>query len=170
MYYVTESHYCGPNIRETGDERIIRIVTRCPVTNQGVERADGWLGNTNDVYECAHGEYETEAAARAAIAEMFGKCRDISHDEYGNDQREDGEVAILAEGEYETWDYDDTESWLCDGLEYEVTGQMTDEEIAELVNTYERDANAEGFSIRRWATEIIEKYIADHFCEDEDED
>ncbi|MBR4876519.1 MAG: hypothetical protein IKU14_02245, partial [Rhodocyclaceae bacterium] len=60
------------NIRETGDERIIRIVTRCPVTNQGVERAEGWLGNTNDVYECAHGAYDTEAEARAAI---FAKTR-----------------------------------------------------------------------------------------------
>jgi hypothetical protein len=154
MYYLIENEYVGPNKRDShgiwiGDSRIMSICTKPGKTNMsGEERTDGWLGTTNDNSETAHGEFETIEAARSAAHKMgFVKTYE-SESEYA--AYEDEEYGIVEQWISEDaaraqWDAGD---WFINGLgragtcsEYGITANTTDEELNEMVERAEREAN-----------------------------
>jgi hypothetical protein len=75
-YYITSSEYIGPN-RPKVDTRIT-IMTAPGRTNMSNEaRLTGWLGTTNDFSCYAHGEFETEEAARAQVSANWPDANEL---------------------------------------------------------------------------------------------
>lgn len=152
MFYITSSEYVGPNLDERLNSHEYRIQTWEPETNMShAVRTDGWLGTTNDVAAYAHGEFETEEAARAEVERLLADTgyRELDCDDPGS--IDDGEelyyTARYAVGRYETWGREGTSNWCYEGVNADVTADTTDERIKELVAEYEGAANGEGFSL-----------------------
>ena len=67
-YYIITTEYAGPNPRENLDADRIEIHTQPGITNTSYEvRTEGWLGQTNDWSQHAHGEYATLEDALDAV-------------------------------------------------------------------------------------------------------
>lgn len=153
-YYITSSEYVGPNQEERFNSHTYSIHTYAPRTNMSHEvRTEGWLGTTNDVAEYAHGEFESEEAARAEIGRLLEDCgyREIDCSEpVGADGDElIYDVARFAVGRFEEWGIESTSTWCYEGIEQDVTADTTDERIEEIADEYEAQANSEGFSLHR---------------------
>lgn len=159
MFYVISREYVGPN---QDDSRFINadtviISTEPAVTNMSHEvRIDGWCGTTHDWSITAYGEYETIEQAEEAIANIFGDVRETELDSR-EEMDDSGVVEAYLIGKYEAMTTQETEDWLFAGLAEDVTADISDERIEELARQYEKEANAEGFSLNG-VVEIIEAY------------
>lgn len=167
MYYVIESEYVGPiSSNETLDNHWVFIQTEPGRTNSSNEpREEGWLGNTNNVSVYARGAFGTLEEAKSFIAKEFGKCRFDDEWEYGGVV-----VAAYTVGEFERVSYDAAETWMFDGLEYDVNHRLSEDEIASLAEFYIREARESNYrmDISAHAQKIIEQYVEDFFPEDDE--
>jgi len=135
-FYVVESH----DTNKDDETRTFTIQVNAPTTNMsGEEREDGWLGTTNDIWEYAHGAFDTIEAARAFIQIQMPGAGILENDEY--DQSDD-----------EIWGYDPESLWtagewlgnLSDadlGIDDE---GMTEDGIKEIADDLEKEATDEG--------------------------
>ncbi|MCP5428529.1 MAG: hypothetical protein H6966_09725 [Chromatiaceae bacterium] len=147
MYYVIETKYVGPNSNQHADSDTIEITTKPAITNMShEERIDGWCGTTNDWAVYAHGEYDAEKAARNAIAEKFGECREDDNIETW-DRAKRGVVTIFRPGKYAPMSSQATADWAYEGIQSDIESDTTDERIAELVAEYEEEANSNGCTL-----------------------
>lgn len=132
MFYLIETNYVGPNQDQNADADAVRIQTKPGRTNSShEERTEGWLGTTNDWAEYARGKYETEEAARAAIEDLFGECREVELEAC----IDDGVVAAFRLGKFEPMNREATENWIYSGLKCDVTADTTDEQLETLIET-----------------------------------
>jgi hypothetical protein len=150
-YYITSSEYVGPNRDQHLNDNIYTISTTPGRTNMSHEiRTDGWLGTTNDWAYYAHGEFETEADARAEIEKLLPDgYRKLDCDEptgIDDDGNLTYDLARYSVGKFEDWDAENSVTW-CYEIRHEITAETTDERIDELVDECEGYANAEGVSL-----------------------
>ncbi|MCB1865194.1 MAG: hypothetical protein KDG50_07160 [Chromatiales bacterium] len=89
----------------------VTIQTKPGKTNMSHEpMTEGWLGTSNDVYQYAHGEFETESAARAYVEEHWPTAvetdADAIFDEDGETEIQTAEfrVGTVVEGEIVSYD------------------------------------------------------------------
>lgn len=170
MYYVTETNYVGPNKNDDRycDADFIEISTSPAVKNLSREVCtDGWCGTTNDWALYAHGEFETEQAAREFIQAKWAIRDD---EEFDPRYADDGVIARFKIGALEQLSRQRTEDWIYAAMQCDVTADTTDEKISELADEYESSANADGVTLES-VEEIIEKFRDEKRAErDEDED
>lgn len=160
-WVVSESDV-GPNRMSVGDENgsnpiwdeIIYIVDSIPTTNMSHEDKDeGWLGQTGDSSAYAHGGFASVEAARTYIIESMGGRlidEDLVKEKYG-EYEENTEIYTTEQYDYDKYyfagDYFEHD-------ELEVEGK-SDEEIEELAEKLEKEANADGYCI----VDDLEKYL-----------
>jgi hypothetical protein len=120
------------------------------------ECVDGWLGTTSDNSSHAHGEFETIEDARSVAHKMgFTKLAEPGEDEYAAsyENEEDGTVEqwISEEADREQWDAGD---WFINSAGrvgtcsiYGITANTTDEELDEMVERAECEANEENVEL-----------------------
>lgn len=170
MFYIIETNYVGPNQDQNADADEVRIQTEPGRTNSSnQERTEGWLGTTNDWAEYARGEYETEQEARAAVAELFGECREreIGSDPF-NDDPDGCVIAAFKIGKYEPMSLEWTSDWIQSGLKADVTADTTDEQLKTLVGEWEGECNSEGYTLHSRAIDMARAY-RDELIETRDE-
>jgi hypothetical protein len=134
-FYVVESH----DTNKDDETRTFTIQVNAPTTNMsGEEREDGWLGTTNDIWEYAHGAFDTIEAARAFIQIQMPGAGILENDEY--DQSDD-----------EIWGYDPESLWTAGewlgnstNAELEIEDGMSDEAIEKIADDLEKQADDEG--------------------------
>lgn len=167
-FYVIEREYVGPNQDQHCDDHTVVIQNVPGRTNSShEERTEGWLGTTNDWAVHAHGEYETIEAARAAIAEKFGKCRETPP------VWEDDDTCIetYLVGEFAQMSREETGDWIYSGLKSEVTADTTNEQIDALIKEWEGECNSEGYTLDSRADDMARAYRDELIAErDEDDD
>jgi hypothetical protein len=142
QFYVTETRYVGPNQGQDryADAHTFEITTRPPRTNMSHEvQLDGWLGTTNDWAYYAHGAYPTQEAARQALLEAAGDCREV--EEPGTDP---DILEIFRVGKLEPWSAEACANWVFAGAQNDVSALSTDADIDALLQEYEEALNAEG--------------------------
>lgn len=158
MFYIIETNYVGPNPDQHTDADEVRIQTEPGRTNSShQERTEGWLGTTNDWAEYACGEYETEEAARAAVEERFGECRECASDPFSVDP-DRSVVAVFKLGKHESMSYEWTADWIYSGLQSDVTADTTDEQLEALIKEWEGECNSEGYSLHPRALDMAREY------------
>lgn len=160
MFYIIKIEYVGPNPDQNPDADEVRIQTEPGRTNSShVERTEGWLGTTNDWAYFAHGEYETEETARAAIKELFGECRER---EFGTnpfkDDPDEPVVAVFKLGKYEPMSREWTGDWIYSGLQSDVTADTTDEQLESLIEEWESECNSQGYTLNGRAIDMAREY------------
>jgi hypothetical protein len=169
MFYIIERKYVGPNQTDAQycDAHTVLIQSVPGRTNSShEERTEGWLGTTNEWAEHAHGEYETLEAARAAVEEKFGKCResDLTWED------PDTAVELYRVGEYEPMSREATGDWIYGGLRADVTAKTTDEQLEELIAEYEAAANDEGCTLDSDAIDMAREYRDERIAERDERD
>ena len=133
-YYIITTEYAGPNPRENLDADRIEIRTEPGITNTSHEiRTEGWLGQTGDWSQHAHGEYATIEDALAAVDSLWPEHRE--DDWYDHD---DTIVQTFRLGRYGLIGHDGLNS---DDF---VTAETADEQIAENAALLEEAANDAG--------------------------
>lgn len=143
-FYVIETQYNGPNQDSSQycDADSISIST-CPARGNmsGDVILEGWCGTTNDWAVYAHGEFDTQDEAEAAIRAKFGDVRDVdaNGDEFFTDE---DEVAVFKPGKYEELSDEDTANWIYEALS-EISADTTDEELEQFEKLMEQSANSE---------------------------
>lgn len=179
-FYVIENRYVGPNRNnlETDWENIVRghsydIQNEPGRTNMsGQIKMNGWLGNSNDCWSAAHGEFETIEAAEAFIQEHADDTvrEAIDHPDVDLPHI----VARYYVGPENYWDAGD---WL-DGVVFRkpgfvkvddeiITPNTTNEELEKLAEELETKAQNNGIELwytmktleeyRDWAKESLEE-------------
>lgn len=153
--WVIVSSNVGPNRMSVGDQNgthpifdeVIYIVKKHPQTNMSHERREkGWLGQTNDRDDYAHGGFASIEAAKTYIIKYMGG-RLITND----DLLEDYWRSIPEEEQnelYSTTKFDEywfVEDWFGSN-DPDVAG-LTDEEIEKLAREVEKRANSEGIGL-----------------------
>ena len=130
-YYIITTEYAGPNPRENLDADRIEICTEPGITNASHEvRTEGWLGQTNDWSQRAHGEYATLDDALDAVGRLWPEHREVE-----NVGDEDTIVQTFCPGRYALIGYDGFNS------DEFVAAESTDEQIAENAVMLEEWAN-----------------------------
>lgn len=167
MFYLIETNYAGPSPDQNADADEVRIQTEPGRTNLShEERTEGWLGTTNDWAAYARGEYETEQAARAAIEDLYGECREVELEAY----MDDGVVAVFKLGKYEPMNREATGNWIYSGLECDVTADTTDEQLEALIEEYEAQCNSEGCTLDGSAIDMAREYRDERIAERDEQD
>ncbi len=139
-YYIIEINYIGPN--PLCDVDTIGIYKTPAYGNMSKEPVvDGWAGTTNDWATYAHGEFDSIEEARAKIAELYPERREI--DEY--DDYENVIVELYKPGKYAEMSKEGTSDWLARDLR--LTGDETDEQLQEIIEIAESNANDEGCTL-----------------------
>lgn len=164
MYYVIETHYAGPNqdTDEYVDADTIDISTSPAISNSDCEeRLDGWCGETNGWSVYAHGAYATLEDARKAITDKWG---DVREGESG--QSYEDVIETYKPGKYAPMSAQATADWAHDGLQYDISADTTDGDIAALITKYEAEANDQGGTLDKSA---LEGYMEDRRQELRDE-
>jgi hypothetical protein len=147
-YYVIETNYVGPN--DLYDPDTIGIYTQPAYGNMSKEPVvDGWAGTTNDWATYAHGEFGTIDEARAKIAELYPERREI--DEY--DDYDNVIVELYKPGKYAEMSKEGTSDWLARDLR--LTGDETDEQLQEIIEVAESNANDNGCTLHSDAFSIL---------------
>lgn len=156
--WVVSSNNVGSNRMSVGDQNgkspifdeVIYITTNIPKTNMsGDDRINGWLGQTGDYSDYAHGGFACVDAAKTFITEiMKGKTIDEDLLDPYEDIREQYTTAEFEE-------YYFVADWF-DNDKPEVEG-LTDQEIEELAEKEEQEANKQNIGI---LGDII-KYLKD---------
>ena len=132
-YYIITTEYAGPNPRENLDADRIEIRTEPGITNISREvRTEGWLGQTGDWSQYAHGEYATLDDALAAVDRLWPEHRNDDWDDH-----DDTIVQTFRPGRYGLIGHDGLNS---DDF---VTAESTNEQIAENAALLEEWANCE---------------------------
>ncbi|PSK81585.1 hypothetical protein CLV79_11553 [Limimaricola soesokkakensis] len=167
MFYIVVHEYVGPNPSEKVDEDIIYITRQPALTNRSREpRITGWCGSSNDTSITAHGAYRTRKAALKAIAERWGETREVTL------PFEDSEVAAFRPGAYTPMTWCETQAWLYESLDREITADTSDAELEALEENFEAEANTEGYTLYR-DRELLTDWLAEYRDElraDEPED
>lgn len=156
MYYIVETRYVGPNknqIRYIDADRVEISTEPAKKNCSGDECFEGWCGTTNDWSVYAHGRYKTIDEARAAIQEEFGDVRELEFDDYSEDL-----VACYKIGKYEKMSREATHSWAFESIESDITADTTDEQIEDLIDSYEKEARREGYTLHG----DLKKFMIDH--------
>lgn len=148
----------GPNRMSVGDENgenpifdeIIEIVSEIPRTNMsGMEKESGWLGSTNDENSYAHGGFASVESARTYIIDYMGGK--LISGELLDEYEENKEQYTTAKYEHDKYyfvaDYFGHDEPNVEGL--------SDEQIENLAEQLETEANNEGYCI----VDDIEKYL-----------
>lgn len=150
MYYIVETKYVGPNPHDHRfvDADRIEISTSPAYTNSSHEKCtEGWCGTTNDWSIHAHGEYETIEEARDAITQIFGEVRDSDLNGHSFESDDTDVLEVYKQGRYEPMSRDATADWTYEGIMLDITAETTDERICQLVDEYEKEANAQGYTL-----------------------
>lgn len=167
MFYLIETNYVGPNQDQNADADAVRIQTKPGRTNSShEERTEGWLGTTNDWAEYARGKYETEEAARAAIEDLFGECREVELEAC----IDDGVVAAFRLGKFEPMNREATENWIYSGLKCDVTADTTDEQLETLIEEWEAQCNSEGYTLDGSAIDMAREYRDERIAKRDEQD
>ena len=146
-YYIIETNYVGPN--DLYDPDTIGIYTRPAYGNMSKEPVvDGWAGTTNDWATYAHGEFDSIDEARAKIAELYPERREIDEYDYENVI-----VELYKPGKYAGMSKEGTSDWLARDLR--LTGDETDEQLQEIIEIAEANANDEGCTLHSDAFSIL---------------
>ncbi len=161
MYHLIETKYVGPNEDEHVDANTIDISTQPARTNSSHEvRTDGWCGTNGDWATYAHGEYPTLEAAQAALGQTFGPVR--GRDPESGDafdisplEADGGVVERYKPGRYAPMSKEDTEQWAYDAIKNDVTPDISEARIQELIREYEADCNQNGYSLNESFLEEI---------------
>lgn len=108
------------------------------------ERTDGWLGTTNDVYECAIGEFETLEAAREELQTRGYIPQDEVHEDVDIPEPQYSDECVERWFE-EDWAYAhwDAENWLY-ANEDTVRAQVDELGVDDAARYYETDAEEQG--------------------------
>lgn len=149
-YYVVEVKYVGPNPDQNVDANRIEICNTPELRNgSGQPCLEGWCGTTNDWSRYGHGQYSTVKAAKAAIAEKFGECRETDQEGYSwlDEYTDDYIVEILKPGKLTPMSSQETADWAAESIREDVDADTTDEEIKMLVVEYEDSAKSEGYKL-----------------------
>lgn len=146
MFYVLSCTYAGPNPDDHADDDVITIETEPGRTNSSREHhTEGWLGTTNDWSRAAHGEFETETEARAAVAAMYPQgFRDVGLSFADSDP--DTEIARFKPGKLAAWSAADSQRWAYSARD-EITASTSDERIAEIAEGCRGAAEDESASL-----------------------
>ena len=156
-YYIIKTDYVGPNQDQNIDADTIEISTEPARKNMSGEIClSGWCGTTNDWVVYAHGVYDSEDEARAAINAEFGAVRE------GNENEDfwsfnPASVAVFKPGEYTPFNRSETENWIYESMHNDITAKTTDDEIKTIAADYEDSANDGGYTLTD-AEEIMENY------------
>jgi hypothetical protein len=133
-YYVveTERQQGASHYNENGNNTYVQITTTQPTTNLGYKAIDeGWLGTTNNVYECLHGSFDTLKDADDYIKNQ----RIFEHFTIDEDQSQDDEIIYTDQREW--WDI---EEWFYDAKnDFGITAETTDEEIEKIELTLQEE-------------------------------
>ncbi|MFX1478317.1 MAG: hypothetical protein ACFFCI_09300 [Promethearchaeota archaeon] len=153
--WVVSSNDIGPNRMSVGDENgahpifdeIIYITSEIPKTNMShEEREKGWLGQCDDGSDYAHGGFASIESAKTYITEYMG-ARLITNNELLEEhweyipEEEQHELYTTAEFD-EYWFVGD---WF--GVDEPDVAELTDGEIENLAEKFEKEANADGIGI-----------------------
>lgn len=136
-YYIISTAYVGPNLYENLDTDRIEIHTEPGIINTSHEiRTEGWLGQTNDWSQYAHGEYATIEDALDAVDHFWPEHREDEDEDRNIDH--DDIVRTFRPGRYAPISYYDLDS---DNF---VTADSTDAEVTENAVLLEDLANETG--------------------------
>lgn len=131
-YYIISTAYVGPNLYENLDTDRIEICTEPGITNISHEiRTEGWLGQTNDWSQHAHGEYATVEDALDAVDRLWPEHREVEDEDWNDDTI----VRTFRPGRYTPISHDDLV------LDYFVAAESTDAQIVESAVMLEEGAN-----------------------------
>jgi hypothetical protein len=145
VYYIIERNYVGPNPDQHLNDHTYKITTEPGRGNLSNEvRTQGWLGTTNDWSETAHGEYDTEEAARGFVAKSLEVSREIEPSDYDQYQ---GVIALFAVGQYERLGRDGSLGWCYESMQAELQAKTTDAQIDAFIRQCESLANDEGMTL-----------------------
>lgn len=150
MYYISEVNYEGVNQNQDiyADVNQIEISTEPPVENMSKEiKLEGWCGTTDGWATYAHGEYNTIDEAVKAVKEIFGTVREEDPNGVAFESMEPDLVKVFKPGKYAQMGYNETEEWAYAGFLHDITAFTTDELIQELVESYEHEANNQGYTL-----------------------
>lgn len=163
-YYVVATEYVGPNASQHVDDNTIEIYNTPAVGNMHHQPIiTGWCGTTDDWAVFAHGEYDSEAAARAYIEQEWPKCREQEKDPLV----EDDAVASFKPGEYEQWSQEQVADWIYEAIEESISASTTDAEIDAMVQKWERIANQERATLGDYAEDLAINHRDDLQAEEE---
>ena len=129
-YYIITTEYAGP--RENLDADRIEIHTQPGITNTSHEvRTEGWLGQTGDWSQYAHGEYATLNDALDAVDRLWPEHREVEN----VNRYDDTILQTFRPGRYALIGHDGIYS------DCFVVAESTDEQIAESAVMLEEWAN-----------------------------
>ena len=147
-YYIIEINYIGPN--PLCDVDTIGIYKTPAYGNMDKQPViDGWAGTSNDWATYGRGEFGTIDEARAKIAELYPERREI--DEY--DDYENVIVELYKPGKYAEMSKEGTSDWLA--MDLRLTGDETDEQLQEIIEIAESNANDNGCTLHHSAFDIL---------------
>lgn len=148
----------SPNRMSVGDENgknpifdeIIEIMDEIPKSNLShEEKTNGWLGQTNDYSEYAHGGFASVESARTYIKKYMGGR--LIPEELLESYKENKEIYTTAKFDYDKYyfatDYFEDDEPNVEGL--------SDNEIENLAEKLKTEANNEGYCI----VDDVEKYL-----------
>ena len=137
-YYIIEETYVG--LSERVDSHTVSITTVAPRANLSDEvRTTGWCGTYDDWDVWAHGAYDSEASARAAVLAQWPESREY----IDRDECEPGTVAVFRPGRFRPLSAEESVEWCAEHM----PAQPTDEQIDACIETCEAQANAEGLTL-----------------------
>ncbi|MHA3980724.1 hypothetical protein ACW9UR_23950 [Halovulum sp. GXIMD14794] len=161
MYYIVKTTYAGPDYSEAPycDADVVEIRKMPARTNMSDEICvDGWCGTSHDWSVTAYGEYKTLKSARKALLNRFGPARVWKNEKdaiaEGIDWNDDT-VEVYKEGQFDLMGREETFDWLYAAAREDVAANTTDAEIEALLDTYEAEANKEGWTLHMEAKEAL---------------
>jgi hypothetical protein len=144
-YYIIEINYIGPN--PLCDVDTIGIYKTPAYGNMDKQPViDGWAGTTNDWATYAHGEFATLEDARAKVEEIYPDRREV-------ELQDEDCVELWKPGKYAEMSKEGTSDWLASDLR--LTGDETDEQLQEIIEVAESNANDNGCTLHHSAFDIL---------------
>lgn len=143
-YYVIESNYVGPN--DLFDPDHIGIYVTPELGNMSGEPViEGWAGTTGDWARYGRGAFGTLEEARARIEELYPDRRE---EESGSPEC----LEVYRLGELAEMTRALTADWLSDA---KLTGKETDDDLADILDIAEDNANSDGMTLSPDALEML---------------
>lgn len=160
MFYIIETRYVGPNQdqRRYLDADKIEISTVPAVTSFSQEICTrGWCGTTDGWAVHARGEYYTLHQAHFAIRELFGEVCPVESDN-------EHVVETYRPRRRERPKSQTTENWIYEAIQSDITADITDERISELLEEYDAKLSESDYRLNKiWVGKLVKKY-RQQFC------
>lgn len=143
-FYVIERNYVGPNSEQHLNDDTVSITNDPARYNSSKEVCvEGWAGTTDDVAVYARGEFASMAEAVQFIFDEYKQGLRVVQDI----ALYDGAIAMYKIGKFYVLNKDATEEWLSDALVSDIKGDMTDDELQAIVDSWEDDANSQELTL-----------------------